>query len=134
MTEDNRKLNIAVELEQSKDALRAAETLLGVDLLRDAANRLYDAVSHATHAVLLSQGLEPKSHKGLVSLFGLHFIMPAVLPAELNETLIRLQGYREAADYARGFTPTEAEFRRNLAAAHHFVATVRTWLVSGGLT
>lgn len=132
MSPENRRANIAEELAQSVEALAACELLSSEGLLRDAANRLYYAVFHVVRAVLLSEGLEAKSHKGLQSMLGLHFVKTGKLAAEMNEIFVRIQGYREAADYTRGFAPTEAEFARNLEGGKKLIAAGRDLLASGG--
>ena len=43
MTNDNRKKNIALELEHSAEAFRAAEVLVAASLYRDAVSRAYYA-------------------------------------------------------------------------------------------
>ena len=63
MTADNKHTHIAEELAQADEALRAAEALVALELFRDAANRLYYAVFHATLALLLTQELVATIHR-----------------------------------------------------------------------
>ena len=128
MTADNRAANIAEELEHSAEALRAGEALLGLGLCRDAVNRLYYALYHATLALLLTEAVEPTSHHGLLSQLGMHFIRPGRLAPRFSATLRRIQGYREAADYTRGFVLPEEECRREFEAGREFIDAVRALL------
>jgi hypothetical protein len=124
--------NVADELSHSEEAMRAAEALLGLNLPRDAINRLYYALYHATLALLLTEGLEPTSHHGVLSLLGMHFIKPGRLPAALGATLRRIQAYREAADYTRGFVLPDEECRQEFEAGRHFLGAARQLLAQMG--
>lgn len=128
MSPSARAENIAEELAQSADAMRAAEALVELGLQRDAMSRLYYAVYHAALALLLTEELEPTTHRGVGVLVGLHFVKPGKIPASLGVTLRRIQGYREAADYARGFVIPEDECRKELVAARTFIDAVRAYL------
>jgi uncharacterized protein (UPF0332 family) len=121
----NRQANIAEELAHAVEALRAAEALVSLGLFRDAANRLYYAAYHATLALLLTEDLEPATHAGLQTLLGLHFVKAGTLPASMAATLRRLQGYREASDYTRGFVMPEHECRTELEATRHYIDSIR---------
>ena len=128
MSPENRQANIDDELAHSDEAMRAADALFSMGLLRDAMNRLYYALFHMSLALLLTEDLEPASHRGLQSLFGLHLVKTGKLPAELGATLRRAQAFREAADYTRGFVVPEAECRREFEAARAFLAAGREFL------
>ena len=124
--------NVADELAHSEEAMRAAEALLGLNLPRDAINRLYYALYHATLALLLTESFEPTSHHGMLSLFGMHFIKPGRLPASMGATLRRIQAYREAADYTRGFVLPEEECRQEFEAGRLFLGAARGLLAQMG--
>ncbi len=128
MSPASRAENIAEELAQSAEAMRAAAALIDLGLLRDAMSRLYYAVYHAALALLLTEDLEPSTHRGVGVLVGLHFIKTSRVPVDLGVTLRRIQGYREAADYSRGFVIPEDECRKELAAARGFVEAVEAYL------
>ena len=99
MTEDNKKTNIREELERAEEALKAASLLFDNGLLSDAISRLYYFVLHSVRALLLTEGLQPKSHAGALSLFGLHFVKKGVIEADVSHVFSKLMKYREEADY-----------------------------------
>lgn len=132
MSPANQRSNIAEELAQAEEALRAADALVSLSLFRDAANRIYYAAYHATLALLLTEGLEPATHAGVQTLLGLHFVKAGKVPATMGAILRRLQGYREASDYTRGFVMPQAECQAELAATRQYIDTIRTLLESGG--
>ena len=74
MTEENKKENIKAELDRASTALDASTLLFENGFLNDAISRLYYFMLHTIRALLLTIGLEPKSHEGVLRVFGLHFI------------------------------------------------------------
>jgi uncharacterized protein (UPF0332 family) len=108
MTLANRQLHVAAELRRADSSLRAARELQRLGLYHDAVSRAYYAALHFTLAVLLTEGVEPRSHGGASSLFGLHFVLPGRLPPERAKELSRLEQFRTEADYNRFFVFTEA--------------------------
>ena len=71
MTEDNRKENIRAELDRAAEAIAAATLLYENGYISDAVSRLYYFVLYNIRALLLSKGLEPRSHEGALRLLDL---------------------------------------------------------------
>jgi len=126
VTDENKRTNIASELARAAECLRAAAVLVEAGLLHDAESRLYYAAYHAAVAVLLTEGVEPRSHAGVASLLGLHFVKPRRLDPGDARLFARLQKYRIEADYARDFVLTDAALREDLSACQGFVDRIRT--------
>jgi uncharacterized protein len=61
-------------LTKADDKLRVAKNLLLSKDYEDSVSRSYYAAFHAAQALLLSEGLSAETHRGVVTLFGLHFI------------------------------------------------------------
>jgi uncharacterized protein (UPF0332 family) len=112
--------------------LREAEALASIGLWDGALTRAYYAGYHAACALLLTEGLEARTHDGVRSLFGERFVKAGRLPADAAATLADLKRYREAADYRRGFEATEDLARRHVAAARRFCEALRSVLAAGG--
>ncbi|MBI5501258.1 MAG: HEPN domain-containing protein [Deltaproteobacteria bacterium] len=132
MSPENRRANIAEEWRKSVEARRAAEALLTLGLWNDALNRGYYAAYHAACAVLLTDGLEARSHEGVISLFGQHFALTGKLPRNAGRDLHDLKEVREHADYRRGFEATEVEARREIARAGGICEAAAAYLAAGG--
>lgn len=109
MTTENKNENVEEELRRGKESLEAAEVLAERGLLSDAISRLYYFAFHSARALLYTQGLEPKSHEGLLRLIGMHFVKTGTLSPQDSHILTRLQKYRSEADYnaAYAFTPDD---------------------------
>ena len=100
MTDDEvRKSAIGLELGHAQASHQAAQLLRDAGLYNDALNRLYYALYHVVTALLLSTGVEPRRHRALPGLLGIHF--GSVLgPAELA-VVARAATWRDLADYER---------------------------------
>lgn len=99
MTDQNKRLNLATELERATESLRAADHLLSGQFRNDAVSRLYYFVFHAIRALLFSKGLEPRSHEGMLRLFGSEFVKPGIFLPGDSHLIAQLMKFREEADY-----------------------------------
>lgn len=120
MTEENRRRNIADEMRRAQESLRAAEALAGLGLHADSISRSYYAVLHFVRALLLSRGLEAKSHAGVVHLFHSELVRSGVFPPVHNRALAALQRSREFADYDAAVAFTAEDTEASLADARAF--------------
>jgi len=125
MTDPNRRTNVAAELARSEESMRAARVLVESQLLHDAESRLYYGIYHAAVALLLTEGIEPRTHAGTANLLGLHFVKTGRMDAEDARLFARIQKYRIEADYGRDFVLTDEALRQDLAACEAFVGRVR---------
>ena len=121
MTGDNRAANARAEVVAARDALRVAAAALGLGIRRDAMSRAYYAVFHAARALLLLEGLEPKTHARVGRMVGAHLVRTGKLDAHSGLVVTRLQAYRQASDYSYVFEIDEVEAKAEIAAAEVFV-------------
>lgn len=63
------------------------------------ANRLYYAVFHALNALIVIDGDVVKTHKGLISIIGMHYVTTGEIETEDNKLIMRLFRMRQTADY-----------------------------------
>ena len=70
-------------IQRAKKALRSAGILIKEEDLEASVSRSYYAMFYATEALLLTKSLKPSSHKGVITLFGEHFIKTGILPREM---------------------------------------------------
>ncbi|MBI3203410.1 MAG: HEPN domain-containing protein [Polyangiaceae bacterium] len=103
MTNENRATNAHAELSAGKDALRVARACLDIGIVRDAMSRAYYGAFHAARALLLLDGIEPKTHAGVLRMLSEHWVQTGRLEPRFGLALTRLQAYRQAADYAYAF-------------------------------
>jgi uncharacterized protein (UPF0332 family) len=80
--EENKGENIWEETDRADESMRAADLLFDNGFTRDAVAKLYYSLLYMIRAILLTKGLEPKSHEGALRLFGLHFVKQGVFEAK----------------------------------------------------
>lgn len=132
MTLDNRRRNIEAELRRGQESLESARVLLAADLRADAVSRAYYGAFHHARALLLTLGLEPASHGGVVSLLHREFVRTGRVDPDTARLLSRLQQFRHDADYTAEFAFSAGGAAEELAAANRFAAAVRGLLLAEG--
>jgi uncharacterized protein (UPF0332 family) len=128
MTEDNRRENICAELERATEALAAATLLYENGFVSDAISRLYYFVLYHVRALLLSKGLEPRSHDGALRLLGLHFVREGLLDKRAAQVFSKLMKFREEADYNPISMFTKEDFVLFKKEAEIFAALIKSLL------
>jgi hypothetical protein len=128
MTDANRRENARAEALLGDDSLRAAEALLALSLHNDAVSRAYYAAFHYARALLLLRGLEPKTHRGVLSLLSEHYERPALISPAIVSALAHLQTFRNIADYDAGSRIQAERAQAEVSAASAFVVTARALL------
>jgi hypothetical protein len=132
MTPPNRRENARREAALGDDALRAAEALLGLALPNDAVSRAYYAAFHYARALLLGDGLEPRTHRGVFSLLEERFEKTGRLSPAAVSSFARLQTFRGFADYDASERLTAERAAEEVAAARSFVEEARAVLEAVG--
>jgi uncharacterized protein (UPF0332 family) len=133
LTPENRKLNIQEELFRARESFQAAEILFERKLFSDGASRLYYHVFHLVRALLLTKGLEPKSHQGLLRPLGLHFVKPGFLDPSDSHVVARLMKYREEADYNPSWVFTAEDARQLINEAQQLEGKIIRLLEASGI-
>ena len=122
MTPANAKANAAVETAHGSEALDAARCLAENGFFRDAISRAYYAAYHWARALLMTRGIEPKTHRGTIQLFHLHFVKDGPLSESDAAHLSHLETYRELSDYTSTAEFTEQQARDEIGRAAQFIA------------
>ncbi|MEI6209144.1 MAG: HEPN domain-containing protein [Desulfuromonadales bacterium] len=87
---------------------------------------------HYARALLLSIDIVPKSHKGTLTLFSLHFIKTGIISKAVGVNLAILQKIREDSDYEIGAFYQQDEALKLLEDTRLFCATVANVLCKSG--
>lgn len=112
---------------KSRRALRSARLALRDGDTDGAVNRSYYAMLNAARAGLLSAGIPedglPKTHSGLISVFGEHVVKSGKVDPEFGRSMNKAEGLRLRADYTGvELDPTTAE--ETVVDAERFVQSV----------
>lgn len=132
MTQENKKVNIVLELGKANDCLKSAEILASNGQYTDAVSRLYYYVFHNVRALLFTKGYEPKSHEGTLRLLGMHYIKPGILPIELSHIFSKLMKYREEADYNPSYVFTKEDYDDFKKEANFLHEKIEAFLIKEG--
>ena len=133
MTEENKFANIKAEIDRARGFQAAAELLAGNYLVNDAVSRLYYYLLSYIRALLLSEGVEPKSHEGALGLLGLYFIKKGFVEPRVSHVFSKLMKYREEADYNPGFVFREEDYHELWEEVGSVVRLIEEYLRGKGL-
>jgi len=125
VTGDNARENALEERARGDEALAAARHLLDGTFYSDAVSRAYYAAFHWARALLVSRGIEPRTHRGTIQLIVLHFVKEGHLAESDAATLAHLETYRELSDYNAAASFTRAQAEEEIARAGQFIEACR---------
>ncbi len=115
-------------LSKSRRFLRTAELSLNDEDYDSCASRCYYAMFFSAEALLLTENIRTSSHRGLITLFGEHFVKTGILSEEFGRALRRAFGMRQKGDYATETLITEEEADDILKMAKSFVKEAERYL------
>jgi len=130
MTKDSSKRFVEASLLRAEKALKSAKLLLEHRQLEDAVSRAYYAMFHATKAILFSKGLQAKTHKGTVSLFGEHIVKKGILSEEYADALRKAFDLRQKSDYELYAELDEERVKTTTKSAEKFLKVIKKLLKS----
>jgi len=99
MTKASSRSFVDASLGRAEKALKSAKLLEENGELEDAASRAYYAMFHATRALLFSKGMNAKTHKGAISLFGEKIVKQGIMSEEYADMLRKAFDLRQKSDY-----------------------------------
>ena len=79
---------------------------------------------YATKALLRTRGIFTKTHKGLISKFGLEFVKNGEIGEEYASMISTVEERRERADYDVYYDPTRYEAEKIIADAKRFLERI----------
>ena len=115
-------------LNLAKEELTTAQLLLDNDRYRACISRSYYAIYYAAEALLESKNINSRTHKGIIKLFGQHFIKTGDLPIELAKAFSDTYDLRKLSDYDETSTITSAQAEAAIAYARVFVEQAENFL------
>lgn len=130
MSPENIKKNIKEEIERTGELKRAYTVLAENGLYKDAVTKLYYYLLYHIRALLLTKGLEPKSHEGALRLFSLHFVKEGKFKSKGAHTFSKLMKFREEADYTSSYQFTKEDFDELKVETEDLCDTIKGYLKS----
>ena len=109
----------------AEEKLVVAQTLFDLSYYDDATSRAYYAILYAARAALLSIGIEPKSHSGVLNQFSQHFVKRGQIDKLYGRMFAIAMQAREASDYSPQLSVSQANAEEIITDAKAFVAKIR---------
>ncbi|MGQ9646971.1 MAG: HEPN domain-containing protein [Thermodesulfobacteriota bacterium] len=132
MIEVNKRENIREEIERAMEAKKAAELLFINGFIKDAVSKLYYFLLYSIRALLLTKGVEPKSHEGALRLFGFHFVKEGIFNSKDSHIFSKLMKFREEADYNPSYIFAKEDFSDLRREAENLFQTIKVYLGEKG--
>ncbi len=125
MNAENREDYIKYRLHRAEDALEDALILSEKDKWNTVVNRLYYACFYAVIALLLKNGIETRSHDGVRTQFGLHFIKTGVIDKQQGKLFSKLFDFRQKGDYGDLFDYDEVTVKPLIDKVREFIEELK---------
>ncbi len=132
MTNENRLANVALEWKRADLALQEVDLLIGGGLWEAVVSRAYYGMFHAARALAFSEGLEARTHAGLIHLLSVNLVQPGRFPAEQIRLLNQTQRLREDADYEPAIVFDESAAREAQGRLVNFRLAAEDYLRKAG--
>ncbi|MBO4984997.1 MAG: HEPN domain-containing protein [Bacteroides sp.] len=109
LSEEERNALVTLQMEKAKRFLQQANEMYDMKYWDIASNRYYYACFHAVQALLIKNGLNCRTHDGLISCFGLNFVKTGKVDSTLGSFLSRMEQLRQKGDYNCIYSVAEDE-------------------------
>jgi uncharacterized protein (UPF0332 family) len=122
------KNEIAAQLERAEISLQAAKELLEKEYYDIAASRAYYAAFYASSALLLSAGIDPSKHSGVIAAIHREFVKTGKLDKEQGKNLNWLFELRSVGDYGVIVHVSGDESTHAVKIAEKYIQTIKQLL------
>lgn len=86
-------------INKANDKLISAKALYDVQQFSTSVSACYYCMFNTAKALLIKKGFKPKTHSGVISLFGKEYVLKDSFDRKISKYLSSTQSLREAADY-----------------------------------
>jgi len=118
---------VRLRITRSRGALHSAEALLDEKEYGDSISRSYYAMFHMAKALVLCEGEDAKTHRGLLNLFGQKFVKTGEIEKYVGNLIKELQEARVRSDYEYEFIPLEQDAQEALDDAREFTKVLENY-------
>jgi uncharacterized protein len=125
MTEEERWNLISYRLERAEETLQEAEFLTQRQFWNACANRLYYAAFYAVTALLLKNGHNTQTHKGVKTVFAQHFVKTGKISSKANSFYNKLFDRRQKGDYTDLINWTEDDILPLIEPTKDFIEVIK---------
>ncbi len=114
---------------KGEEKLLSAEILLENNLIDDSISRAYYAAFLIARGLLNLMGDTPKSHGGVITMFGLKVVKEGLLSSEIGHALNELYKARELGDYAVISFYTKQDGQKYLEQAKSIIKSIKNLII-----
>ncbi|MBM3180653.1 MAG: HEPN domain-containing protein [Chloroflexi bacterium] len=126
---DDEKSRIVRErMDEARETLLEAETLLAQDLRRGVINRSYYAMFYAVLALASSKGQVISKHTHAIAFFDKEFVRKGIFPKEISRSLHFGFEDRQTRDYGEIWEIDRADVEATFQDAKNFVEAIENYL------
>ena len=86
-------------MDKANDKLISAKALYDIGQFATCVSACYYCMFNTAKALLIVKGFKPKTHKGVISLFGQEYVLNDSFDRSISKYLSSTQSLRESADY-----------------------------------
>lgn len=121
-------LEIAANLERAEQSIEAAKKLTASGFRDFAASRAYYAAFYASTAALLAEGIELKSHSGVIASVHQRLVKTGRIAKERGKELNWLFELRSVGDYGVAVHVSQEDAERAIQVAEGFLHVIKSLL------
>ena len=128
LSENERSIIVNREIEKAEKTFDDVLFCVRANKWETAANRLYYALFHAMSALLISDGHQVKSHRGVLVLFGEHYVRTEKFSKKDGALLSDLVIMRDNADYNCFFEADEEKLKPYLEPTRLLIEKIKQYI------
>ena len=124
LSKENREIIVNYRLQKAKDTWTEAYGNVEMGFWHTAANRLYYSCYYAATALLIKNEYSAKTHNGVLTLLGKHFVLEGIVSKEQNDLYVSLMDLRQESDYDDWIVITEDKVTPLIEPAQKFIQEI----------
>jgi len=109
LSDEDRRVMVELEIERAEKIIQQFPTLVEHQYWDTLTNRMYYAAFHAVSALLISNAMPVRSHKGAIIVFNKEFVRTGIFTMDEGRLFSQLEGLRERGDYNCFINASEEE-------------------------
>ena len=129
LNKENREDIITYRLEKAYDTMIQVNEIVKLGYWNLVANRLYYATYYACCALLIKNGIETSTHKGVINQIGQMFVRSGLLPVEDAKLLAKLFSMRQSGDYDDLFDWGEEDVLPLISKVEDFIGRIHKLII-----
>ena len=124
LSETEKKAIVNYRLAKAKDSLLDVHFSIKNSRWNNAANRLYYACFYAAMALLFNDGHEARTHNGIKTLLGQHYVKNGIMNEDLFQAYRKMFNLRQTGDYDDLIITTEEDITPLIEPAQNFIQEI----------